>query len=257
MAEQPEFIDQQYAFAAHIRDPQKNPAPADIEDRRLAIYRELFFNNAAKLLKGTFPVLYKILGPERWQTLIRDYYSRHICHTPLFLQVPKEFLDYLQNEYTPLAGDPAFLIEFAHYEWAELAVSIAEDEPELEELDRDGDLLTGIPVVSPVAWPLAYSYPVHQIGPDFQPEKPGDAPTFLVVYRDLSDKVGFVEINAVTAKLLEALDDNEARRSGGEILRGIAEEMQHPNPDVVVEGGAAILNDLRAKEIILGTLNKA
>ncbi|RKZ79734.1 MAG: DUF2063 domain-containing protein, partial [Gammaproteobacteria bacterium] len=41
----PSFIDTQYQFAGHIRDPEHNPAPADIEQRRMAIYRELFYNN--------------------------------------------------------------------------------------------------------------------------------------------------------------------------------------------------------------------
>ena len=31
MAERPEFQDKKYAFAAHIRDPQKAPAPEGIE----------------------------------------------------------------------------------------------------------------------------------------------------------------------------------------------------------------------------------
>ena len=31
MAGQPEFIRRQYEFAAHIRDPEHRPAPADVE----------------------------------------------------------------------------------------------------------------------------------------------------------------------------------------------------------------------------------
>ena len=45
MGESADFRDIQYAFAKHIRDPQNNPAPTDAEDRRMAVYRELFFNN--------------------------------------------------------------------------------------------------------------------------------------------------------------------------------------------------------------------
>jgi hypothetical protein len=45
VADLPEFQRKQYEFAAHIRDPEKNAAPPGIEDRRLAIYRDLFFNN--------------------------------------------------------------------------------------------------------------------------------------------------------------------------------------------------------------------
>ncbi len=53
----PEFQQKQYAFAAHIRDPENNPAPDGVEDRRMAIYRELFFNNLHNLLGSTFPVI--------------------------------------------------------------------------------------------------------------------------------------------------------------------------------------------------------
>ena len=41
----PDFRQVQREFAAHLRDPANNPAPGNIEERRLAIYRELFFNN--------------------------------------------------------------------------------------------------------------------------------------------------------------------------------------------------------------------
>ena len=40
VADKPSFKDLQYRFTAHIRDPQNNPAPEGIEDRRLAIYRD-------------------------------------------------------------------------------------------------------------------------------------------------------------------------------------------------------------------------
>jgi hypothetical protein len=53
VAKVPEFQQKQYAFAAHIRDPEQNPAPAGVEDRRMAIYRELFFNNLHNLIGST------------------------------------------------------------------------------------------------------------------------------------------------------------------------------------------------------------
>ncbi len=253
MASRPTFFDQQYAFAAHIRDPQKAPAPADVEDRRMAIYRELFFNNAVKLLRSTFPVLAKILGDERWKSLIRDYYSRHICHTPLFLQVPGELIEYLQTEYKPIENDPPFMLELAHYEWMELALAIAEESVDDVDANPEGDLLSGIPVVSPVAWSLAYEFDVHHISPDYQPDKPGETPTFLVIYRDADDEVRFLEVNAVTAKLLELADDNPQGLSGRQLLESIAAEMQHPEPEVVINGGKDMLDQLLEKRIVLGT----
>ena len=252
MADRPSFQETQYAFAAHIRDPEKNPPPDGIEDRRMAIYRNLFFNNVVQLLARTFPVLYKILGDDDWRVLVRDYFSRHEAHTPLFLEMPREFLQYLEKERGQVEGDPAFLYELAHYEWVELALSIDEREVSTDGLDQDGDLLEGRPEVSPLVWSLQYRFPVHTISPDRQPSGPSDQPTFLVVYRNDDGRIGFLEINAVTARLIELLVESEVA-SGREALQKIAEELDHPRPETVVAGGLDIMQDLRSRQIILGT----
>jgi hypothetical protein len=249
----PEFTRRQYAFAANIRDPAGNPAPADIEDRRMQIYRELFYNNVENFISGTFPVLRRIYSDADWHALVREYFSRHKSRTPLFHEIPREFLNWLENEHSGNPADPPFLFELAHYEWVELALSIAESPAVTEQTDPDGDLLKGVPVLSPLAWHLAYQYPVHRIGPDYLPQQPGEMPTCLVVYRDRDDDVGFLEINSVTKRLLELIEADN-RQTGAELLTQIATEMSHPQPEVVIRGGAEIMHNLRDKQILTGTL---
>jgi len=253
VASLPEFTRRQYAFAANIRDPRNNPAPEDIEDRRMQIYRELFYNNVENFISGTFPVLRRIYSDTDWHTLVREYFASHKSRTPLFHEIPREFLNWLENERSGNPADPPFLFELAHYEWVELALSIAESATVSEQVDPAGDLLHGVPVLSPLAWHLAYQYPVHRIGPDYLPQQPGDTPTCLVVYRDRDDEVGFLEINSVTKRLLELIDAG-TNRTGLELLRCIATEMSHPQPDVVVRGGAGIMQNLLQKQILSGTL---
>jgi hypothetical protein len=243
----------QHEFAAHIRDPESHPAPAGIEDRRMKIYRDLFFNSLVKLLAGTFPVLSKTLGDDGWRVLVRQYFSTHRSQTPYFMEVPKDFLDYLQNEHKASEDDLPFMNELAHYEWVELALQIDTQEFDLSDVDPEGDLIAGRPVLSPLAWVLAYAYPVHRISPTNQPQSPGEQSTFLVVYRNRDDKVGFMEINAVTARLLELLQDDANTGTGGELLAQIAGEIKHPDPQVVSDGGKDVLADLHDKDIILGT----
>jgi hypothetical protein len=247
-----DFKQTQYAFAAHIRDPQQHPCPQDVEDRRMNIYRELFYNNVESFMASSFPVLRKILDDVQWHTLIRDYFARHKASTPLFPEMPREFLHYLQNEHEPQDNDPPFLLELAHYEWVELALTLADEENDLKQLSSDGDLLAQHPVLSSLAWPLQYRYPVHQIGPDYQPEQPADSPTFIIVYRNQNDEIGFLEVNPVTARLLHLLTENPTR-SGRSVLEQIAKEINHTDPEVVVQGGLTILQDLQARDIILGT----
>ena len=62
--------DQQFALSRHLRDPS-HPPPPGIEERRLAIYRDLFFNNIESLLAGNFPVIRQTLGDDAWRRLVR------------------------------------------------------------------------------------------------------------------------------------------------------------------------------------------
>ena len=222
----------------------------------MAIYRELFFNNVSQLMGKSFPVLRKILGPDRWARIIRDWFVRHRSKTPLFLELPREFLQYLEHEREACPDDPPFMPELAHYEWVELALSIDEREAAVEGVDPRGDLLEGRPVLSPLAWPLVYRFPVHRVSPDFQPAEPPEEPTWLVVYRDRTDKVGFLEINRVSARLIELISEGERARTGRACLEQIAGELGHPQPEVVVEGGRAILADLRERDVLLGTARR-
>ena len=198
----PVFKQTQYDFAAHIRDPAHVAGPEGIDDRRMAIYRELFYNNVEGFVATGFPVLRTLYNDEDWHELIRDYFSRHQSHTPHFPEMAEEFIDYLQNEFTPRDCDPAFLLELAHYEWMETAVTLSRDNIDEVDFDTNGDLLTAPVVISPLAWLLSYEWPVHTIAEDAQPENKPEQATWIVIYRDQSDEVGFMQINPVTARLI-------------------------------------------------------
>lgn len=248
-----DFSAVQRAFAAHIRDPEHRARPADVEDRRMAIYRDLVFNNIAGLLASGFPVLRRTLPEDHWRALIRDFMVHHRAATPLFLEISQEFLDYLgTTRARQTTNDPPFLLELAHYEWVELALSVSDDEPDPSHANPNGDLLDDRPVVSPLAWSLSYRFPVHRIGPELQPDAPGDQSTHLVVYRNRAERIEFLEINAVTQRLLALLED-ETPRTGREAMQVIAAELGHPQPDKVIAAGARMLTDLRRRDVILGT----
>lgn len=246
------YAEIQRVFAGHIRDPEGSPAPADIEARRMAIYRRLFFNNVSSLLSQGFPVLYRCLGASRWNLLIRQFLVEHRATTPLFPQLGQELVAFLGAEREARPDDPPFMLELAHYEWVEAALLFSDDEADTELADPNGDLLAGSPLVSPLAWNLSYQFPVHQIGPDFQPQQPDPEPTHLVVYRNRRDEVEFLKINLVTQRLLQLLKE-QAQPSGLECLKTIAMELRHPQPEQVIQFGSGLLADLRQRHILLGT----
>lgn len=244
------FQDLQYAFTRHIRDPEHEPAPVDIEDRRMAIYRRLLFKNIEGFLASSFPVLRKVTPDDRWQALARDYFHRHQARTPLFPRMPQEFLEYLEHERDD-PDDPPWMFELAHYEWLETATAIDPREIEMQGIDPQGDLLAGWPVINPLASPVAYQWPVHRISPQYLPDEPPAQPTYLVVYRNHDDKVSFMELNPVSARLLQLIQTQSAH--GRKLLQQIATELNHPDPEVVIQGGSETLTALRERSILLGT----
>jgi len=248
----PHFQRQQLAFTAHIRDPENSPLPEGVPARRMAVYTELLFNNINEQLSGNFPVLRRITGDAHWHGMVRDFMIRHRSETPLFTEVGQEFLAYLHDERGAQAGDWPFMLELAHYEYVELAVAISSADEALAEYDPNGDLLGGHPLVSPTAWALTYRWPVHSIGPEYLPDEAPAEPTHLVVYRNRQDEVHFLQINAVTQRMLQLLKENP-RQTGLEVLNTIAEELGHPQPVTVVAAGRELLEDLRRRNVILGT----
>ncbi|MEQ8861540.1 MAG: putative DNA-binding domain-containing protein [Pseudomonadales bacterium] len=252
----PGFVEHQLDFAAHIRNPAVHPRPADVEARRMQIYLDLFYNNIESFLAGAFPVAKSLLAGERWPALVRAFVHRHPSESPYFLEISQEFLSFLATVPDLSLGDgrpndlPPFLLELCHYEWVELALSVAEEEIPEDGIYRDGDLLAEVVVVSPLIWKLAYAFPVHQIGPDHQPEAPGDSPTQLVVFRRRDDRVRFMEVNALTMALLDALEGDV---SGAEALDRVAGQATALHPETVHREGLATLERLRNAEVVLGT----
>lgn len=243
----PETLAQQQAhFAAWLRDPQHAPPPP-MPPARQAVYRELFFNNVRELLGSTFPVLRRLLGEDGWSALVRRFYRQHRCRTPLFPELSGEFYHWLCEQ----PAEPAFLHELAHYEWIELALSLDPADTDALSCNPQGDLLEGVPLASPLAWPLAYRFPVQRISKDFQPETPDAEPTFILIRRDAAHQIHFHALDALAHALMLAVLDNPQHLNG----RALIDTLLGPHPEAETLRSPAIqrLHDLRTREAIVGT----
>jgi hypothetical protein len=214
----------------------------------MAMYRELIFNNIEGFLAGNFPVIRKILGDQQWPELVQDFFANHTCKTPYFSEIAEEFLEYLENE-RDNADDFPFLLELAHYEWVEMALSIAKDEIKVNQHLPD-NLRHSTLQLSPLAWPLVYRFPVQLISPDYLPLEPPEQPTCLIAYRDQDDAVKFIEINAMTYRLLEIIQEH-GQINTEDCLNQVTQESRHPNSDVIIAGGLQTLKELAKKNVII------
>ncbi len=247
-----EFQRKQFEFTAHIRDPANVAAPEGIEDRRMAIYRELFFNNVNGFLENSFPVLRSHYQEAAWERLARAFFSAHRSQSPYFIDISQEFVLYLQNEHTATEDDPVYLFDLAHFEWAEVALMVDQDEPDWDQVDPHGDMHKSPPVLSPTAFCLAYAWPVHEISADYRPVEQPEHPSFVIIYRDDNGDVEYFGADPVTARIMELLQD-ETPRTGNQLLSQLAEEMQHPDPEEALHTGYRILLKLHHAGIIIGT----
>ncbi len=240
-----DFRDTQAQFANYIRNPAQNPAPADIEPRRMTIYQELFYNNIQGFIANGFPVIRKLMDDESWHSMVRDFMIKHKSKTPLFHEIAREFLSYLENE-RDTSNDPPFFYELAHYEWVELALSVSTEETPAETIFSD-DIMSAKLQTSPLAWLLQYEYPVHQISPEFLPDSPAEAAIHLLVYRAEDDSVTFLEFNPVSARLFGLISEGLTGQAAAE---QIATELEHPNPAIVIDGARSLIKEWLARRII-------
>jgi len=215
----------------------------------MVIYRELFFNNVCGFLDSTFPVCREVLGTAEWRGICRAYFREHSCQSPLFLEIPEEFLNWLIGQDGLLASYP-FLAELAHYEWLELAVDIMDVElPDSTSADpvRQGDPLTTPVKVNPALVSVCYQYPVHKYSADDPVHEPETSA--FIVYRDIKDKVRFVSCTPVSLLLVAELQENSSGATGKDAISRVL-DAQGMTGDAAFRGAAALLQQWLQQDIL-------
>lgn len=234
-------------LAAHVRDPKAHRGPEGIEPRRLKIYRDLVFNNLDSLLGGGFPVIRKTLGEAEWHALLRRFLALHHSRTPLFPELGLELVAFLQAHPDP---SRPWLAELAHYEWAELGLQLSD--AALPPHDPAGDLLDGVPILSPLAWPLAYAWPVSRIGPGYAATGTPSEPTLLLLRREDDGRIHFSALSPLLYRLLMLAGAN-GEAGGRALLVQLAMEAGHPDIDAFIAEALPMLQRLHRERVLLGT----
>ncbi|HEY6530271.1 MAG TPA: putative DNA-binding domain-containing protein [Cellvibrionaceae bacterium] len=199
---------QQRAFLAYVRNPDRS-LPEGANERAMGIYADLVYRNIAGFIHQFFPVCTQVCEPQNWEALIRDFIAHHRCQTPYFLAIAEEFLQFLFTKPTSLAALPDYITELAHYEWVELALDVA-DIAQPAPAQTTADPWDSHWQLSPLAWCLAYQYPVHLIGPDNS--SPAPSPSAFVVYRNAELEIKFIALTASSAQWLQTINADTTPR---------------------------------------------
>lgn len=257
----PAFQAYQRQFTDYLRDPPKQGPLPEALPPNIGVYARLLHNKIDGSLRNCFPVTRELLGAAHWRQLVQDFISGHRCQSPLYREIPDEFIDYLMHE-KDRNGMPEYMIDLAHYEWMELVLETATPEASANILRSQANLLKLIPVLNPVLHLLQYRFPVHRITPtdphwknwEDRRQPYDEEPALLVGLRDKRYRIEFIEVNAVTARLIELLRDNF--RTGEQALLQLAVEMRYSPPESILPFGIEILQQLEAQRIIIGARNE-
>jgi hypothetical protein len=247
--DKPTLYQQQDTLTRYLRDPDHCAPPAGMDVARAQVYRDLVFSNLSSLLSGTFPVLVKTLGDGEWRSLVRIFLRDYRAQTPKFGEIAHEFVEFLASEPLALSDGPwpPFMVELAHYEWVEMALQQSEAEPLPA---SDAGLLLDRPLqVSPLAWPLAYAWPVQLVGPDYRPDSPPAQPTLLLVCRDEGWNVRFSELSPLAWRLLQRIGEFP-RLDGRAQLEGLAVEAGMVGSPEFIDNGLALLQQMHGEGVI-------
>ncbi|MGB4812945.1 MAG: putative DNA-binding domain-containing protein [Methylophilaceae bacterium] len=245
---EPSFQTYQRTFTQHIRNPKDHAKPANVPAKRMAIYTEIVYNNIEGTLASCFPVTKNILSAKKWQALVCGFLADFKANTPLFREVPQQFLQYLNTASLSALKLPPFLANLMHYEWVELALTTINV---TAELTTPQDVLLDNLTVNLVLFLLQYDYPVHQISVNFQPKKAASTPTYLLVFRNNAYQIEFVELNPMTFQLVALLQSEKF--SGEQALLKLADENPQIAKDIVLQFGEQTLVALAEKGVIFGT----
>jgi hypothetical protein len=225
----------------------------EMDAERAQVYRDLIFANLSTLLSGTFPVLIKILGDEQWRSLVRIFLRDYRARTPKFGEIAQEFVEFLASEPQALSEGtwPPFMVELAHYEWVEMALQQSDAEPLAP---SDVALILTRPLqVSPLAWSLAYAWPVHLVGPEFQPEEAPAQPTLLLVRRAADWNVKFSELSPLAWRLMQRIEEFP-ELNGRAQLEGLAVEAGASGSAGFMDSGAALLRQMHGEGVFGGSM---
>jgi hypothetical protein len=241
-----DFQKYQLAFTSHLRDPKMHAKPADVMDAQIAVYQAIVLNNIFGLVSSCFPVCRQIMGKSTWLKLIKEFLATHQARTPLFREIPQEFLKFLANK----ENFPIYFQQLAHYEWVELAINMQVVLP--PELSPFTDVKSEIPVLAAAHRLLEYDFPVHKISKKNNIKNAEK--TYFLVFRNNDLKVKFIELNQMTYILLKIILENNF--TGEQALRSLAEDMQSPSKDELIGFGLSTLQELVKQQAIIGSRTK-
>jgi hypothetical protein len=172
---------------------------------RLQVYANAYFSRLRDVLAEDFPHVARLLGPDAFEEVVRDYLRRHPSEQPSVRHVGRRLAEFFARR----SDLPPFLGDLARLEWARTEVF---DAPDADPLPASA--LRAFPAQ---AWPrlrfvpipalavVRASWPVHELWGGAEAAAMTAEPTVLRVWRAADYTVYHAATDARAAQALERL----------------------------------------------------
>lgn len=175
---------------------------------RIPQYRRLVYNVIKDILGQAFPITKKILGNEDFFSLCNDFFKEHNCKNTQVWKMPKELIDYVNDENSAYKLAHTFLPELLLFEWLEIEIHTMSN-IELPKLYKIASI-TQPYFVNPYHKLIVLQHPIHNKPFKQWNTNLGQYP--ILIYRNLrTHKVHFEELSIFGYLFLSELQSNSTR----------------------------------------------
>jgi hypothetical protein len=218
---------------------------------RLALYRRLVRNNLVGVTSRMMPrtrARLNALASGAFDASFDEFLSTRGPRTHYLRDVPGEFLAWATGRWAERADIPGYAPDLAAHELAEFQVGAFPAAPTRPPV---GEVALDRPLVFAEAMRLMrYRFAVHELAEDVDDQTaPVARPVCLLLYRDLRYDIDAVELEPLSARILDAL---LAGLPLGQAIAAACKETGAALSDQVLADAARLLADLGERGVLLG-----
>lgn len=230
------------------------------DQRGVRLYANLIEIGRLDLMTSIYPTFKALLG-KKFKDLVHSYYE---CMPPdnyNLNQSAKKFAVYLRDYEPKLLERHPFICELADYEWIELEVLEALDNPDksrVKAAQEAGDAVSFAalrPVLTEVYRLRRYKYPVPEIARILLsgqklPRRVKAEPTYSVIYRDKDDfSCRFLEVEELAMAIIEKMHEHPEMNYGD--LIKFAVSVSDAGPQETVDAFLELVESLKESSLIV------
>lgn len=222
------------------------PSRTDLESLgspdRWLLYRRMVRHRLKKVTSTALPRTKRVLGEERFETMIAAWFAAGGPRARYFRNVPIDFCRLALPRWKAQA--PPWVAELAELEIAIWSVKYASSEhPPASDFAFDKP-----PLLTPALEILRFAYPVHRT--PAPPEGYAPEPTLLCIYRDQEHQPVTWTLNTLAADLIEAWVPGD--RTVAETVQTVAAAHNTEISPAFVDKLATMIADFLGRGVLLG-----